>query len=163
MLSFIHSRTQYTPGILVTALLTRFGKRAYPGYDYERTKNVWPTRQALLDYEEVLILEGQIDTLLAGNVPVLGGRAVGSKTPAARFLSTLVTPGNASGSREEEDLGDEDTMPDVKPDNIRVRGARMIKDIFEQVYPRWQDLVKTKGEEDGRALGLERFHYGLLN
>lgn len=147
----------------MAALLTRFGKRAYPGYNFERTKNIWPSRQALLDYEEVLILEGQVDTLLAGNVPLLGGRAAGSRTPAPRFLPTPVTPGNAKGSREGENLGDEDTMPDVKPDSIRVRAARMVKDIFERVYPRWQDLVKTNGEEDGRANGLERFHYGLFN
>ncbi|KAI9571252.1 VRR-NUC domain-containing protein [Boletus coccyginus] len=151
---------QYTPGILVAALLTRFGKRAYPGYEYERTRNVWPSRQALLEYEEVLIVEGQIDTLLAGNVPLFGGRAAGSKTPAAKFLPTPVTPGNVNDNREGEGIEDEDTMPDVKPDNIRVRGARMVKDIFERLYPRWQDVVKTKGEENSRAGGLERFHYG---
>lgn len=143
--------------------MTRFGKRAYPGYDYDRTKNVWPTRQALLDYEEVLILEGQVDTLLSGNVPPLGGRAIGAKTPVARFLPTPVTPGNENGSREGEDLGDEDRIPDIKPDNVRVRGARMVKDILERVYSRWEDLVKTKGEEEGRAVGLERFRHGLFN
>ncbi|KAG8217794.1 putative fanconi-associated nuclease 1 [Butyriboletus roseoflavus] len=128
--------TQYTPTILVAALLTRFGKRAYPEYKFERARNIWPSRQALLDYEEVLILEGQVDMLLAGNP---------------------VAPRNANGSREGED---EDTMPVVKPDNTRVRGARLVKDIFERVYPRWQELVKINGEEDGRANGLERFHYG---
>lgn len=162
---FLPSRTQYTPGILVAALLTRFGKRAYPGYDYERTKNVWSTRQALLDYQEVLILEGEVDTLLSGNVPPLSTRAIGTKTPVARFLPTPITPGreNANGSREREDLGDEDTVVDIKPDSVRVQGARMVKVIFERVYPRWQDLVKTKGEEDGRAFGLERFNYGVLD
>ena len=155
----VPSRTQYTPGILVAALLTRFGKRAYPGYEYARTRNVWPTRQALLEYEEVLILEGQVDTLLAGNVPFLGGRAAGSKTPVARFLPTPITPGNANDNREGEDIADED----IKPDKVRVRGARMVKDIFERVYHRWENLVKTKGEEDGRAGGLERFHCGLFN
>ncbi|KAF8447634.1 VRR-NUC domain-containing protein [Boletus edulis BED1] len=152
--------TQHTPGILVAALLTRFGKRAYPGYEYERTKNVWPSRQALLDYEEVLVLEGQVDTLLSGNVPPWGGRAAGNKTPVARFLSTSITPGNANDSREGQDIENEDTMSDVKPDNDRKRGARMVKDIFERIYPRWQDLVMSEGEEDGRAGGLERFHYG---
>jgi len=101
--------------------------------------------------------------LLAGNVPLFGGRAAGSKTPAARFLPTPVTPGDANDTREGEGIEDEDTMPDVKPDNIRVRGARMVKDIFERLYPCWQDLVKTKGEENGRAGGLERFHHGLFN
>lgn len=162
-LSCVPCRTQYTPGILVAALLTRFGKRSYPGYQYERTKNIWPSRQALLDFEEVLILEGQVDTLLAGNVPALGGRATGSKTPVARFLPTPITPGNASDSREKEGIEDEDTKSDVKPNSVRIRGARMVKDIFERVYTRWQDLVKTKGEEDGRAGGLERFHHGLFS
>lgn len=147
----------------MAALLTRFGKRAYPGYKYERTRNVWPSRRALLDYEEVLILEEQVDTLLAGNVPLWGGRAARSRTPVSRFLPTPITPGNANGSREEQVLGDEDTIRDVKHNNIRLRAAHMVKDIFERVYPCWQDLVNTDGEEDGRANGLERFHYGLFN
>lgn len=159
-LSPVPSRTQYTPTILVAALLTRFGKRAYPGYKYERTRNIWPSRQALLDYEEVLILEGQVDTLLAGNIPLLGGRAAGSRTSVSRFLPTPVTPGNANGRRGGEGG---DMMPDIKPDNIRLRGARLVKDIFERVYPRWQELVEINGEEDGRPNGLERFHYGLSN
>lgn len=132
-LSFILSRTRYTPSILVAALLTRFGKRAYPGYDYERTKNVWRTRQALLDYEEVLVLEERIETLLAGNMSLLGGRAVG------------------------------DEKPSDKCDNPRVQGAYMVKNIFQQVFSRWQDLVTSEDEEDSPSAGLQRFHYGLLN
>lgn len=162
-LSYIPCRTQYAPGILVAALLTCFGKRAYPGYEYERTKNVWSTRQALLDYEEVLVLEGQVDALLAGNVPIWGGRAAGSKTPAVRALLTPITPGNANSDRDGEDPGDEDIKRSMKPDSVRVRGARMVKDIFECIFSRWQDLVKTEGEEDGRAGGLERFHHGLFD
>ena len=156
-------RTQYTPGILVAALLTRFGKRAYAGYKYERTTDIWSSREALLAYEEVLILEGRVDTLLAGNLPPLAGRTAESKTLVARCLPTPVTPGNADDSRDGEGIGDEDVVPDVKPDSVRVRGARLVKDIFEQIYPRWQDLVKIKGEEDGRAGGLERFHHGLFD
>ncbi|KAN0077005.1 VRR-NUC domain containing protein [Tylopilus felleus] len=159
--NLVHFRlTQYTPGILVAALLTRFGKRAYAGYKYERTTDIWSSREALLAYEEVLILEGRVDTLLAGNLPPLAGRTAESKTPVARCLPTPVTPGNADDSRDGEGIGDEDVVPDVKPDSVRVRGARLVKDIFEQIYPRWQDLVKIKGEEDGRAGGLERFHHG---
>ncbi|KIJ69190.1 hypothetical protein HYDPIDRAFT_144969 [Hydnomerulius pinastri MD-312] len=154
--------TQYTPDLLVAALLSRFKKRAYPTYTYERTKLIWPTRDALLEYEAALILEGQVDAYLGGDIPALGGRAVGSKTPAAVPLPTPVTPGNAKGKAKEKapEGADEDGAPDVKPDSIRVRGARMVKEIFENVYPRWKALIKTKGEEDGRGYGLERFDCG---
>ncbi|KAF9227566.1 hypothetical protein BS17DRAFT_773961 [Gyrodon lividus] len=152
--------TQYTPGLLVAALLSRFKKRAYPTYKYERTKHIWPTRQALLDYEEVLILEGRIDAHLCGDVPALIGRAAGSKTPAPGPLPTPVIPANAKGKGKGPKVSNEDTEPEVKPDNARVRGARKVKEIFECIYPRWQDLVRTKGEEDGRRHGLERFDCG---
>ncbi|KIK92306.1 hypothetical protein PAXRUDRAFT_830065 [Paxillus rubicundulus Ve08.2h10] len=152
--------TQYTPSLLVAALLSQFKKRAYPAYKYERTKHIWPTRQALLDYEEVLILEGQVDALLGGNVPSMIGRAIGSKTPVAGPLPTAVTPRSAKGKTKQVKFQHDDAEPDVKPDNARVRGARGVKEIFEHVYPRWQDLARSKGEEDGRRFGLERFDCG---
>jgi Fanconi-associated nuclease 1 len=154
-------RTQYTPSLLVAALLSQFKKRAYPAYEYERTKHIWPTRQALLDYEEVLILEGEVDALLGGNVPGMIGRAAGSKTPAVGPLPTPVTPGSAKSKVRRVKFDDDDTEPEVKPDNARVRGARRVKEIFERLYPRWQDLARIKGEEDGRRYGLERFDCGL--
>ncbi|KAG9318761.1 hypothetical protein JVU11DRAFT_860 [Chiua virens] len=151
---------QYIPGLNVTALLARFGIRTFPGYKHERTRNIWPSRQALLDYEEVLVLDAEIDALLAGNVPLLGGRTTRSKTPP-KLLSTSVTSGNTTSTRRRKDPGgDEDVKPDIKLDSARPRGARMVKDIFERVYPRWQDLVKLKGEAEGRTNGLERFHHG---
>ncbi|KIJ16849.1 hypothetical protein PAXINDRAFT_98635 [Paxillus involutus ATCC 200175] len=152
--------TQYTPSLLVAALLSQFKKRAYPAYEYERTKHIWPTRQALLDYEEVLILEGEVDALLGGNVPGMIGRAAGSKTPAVGPLPTPVTPGSAKSKVRRVKFDDDDTEPEVKPDNARVRGARRVKEIFERLYPRWQDLARIKGEEDGRRYGLERFDCG---
>lgn len=49
---------------------------------------------------------------------------------------------------------------DAITESPRVQGARVIKDIFEVAFPRWKDLVCTKGEEDGRPSGLERFDCG---
>lgn len=51
-----------------------------------------------------------------------------------------------------------------KSDSARVRGARIVKEIFEEAYPRWQALVKVKIEgscaEKARGYGLERFESG---
>ncbi|KAF9246229.1 VRR-NUC domain-containing protein [Melanogaster broomeanus] len=151
---------QHTPDLLLPALLSGFKKRTYTAYKYERTKHIWPTRQALLDYEDALILAGQVDALLGGNVPALAGQAGGSKTPAAVPLPTPVTPGSAKGKGKATNLDDDEVEPKVKPDTARVRGARRVTEIFEHVYPRWQELVRIKGEEDGRRSGLERFDCG---
>jgi Fanconi-associated nuclease 1 len=52
-----------------------------------------------------------------------------------------------------------------KLDSVRVRGARIAKEIFEEVFPHWQALVKVKSEdgcaEKARRYGLERFESGV--
>ncbi|KAH7889505.1 hypothetical protein F5I97DRAFT_1844717 [Phlebopus sp. FC_14] len=153
--------TQYTPNLLVDALLSRFKKRHYPAYEHVRTSNIWPTRQALLEYEEALILEGRVDSCLGGAVPS-ALRTAGSKTLAAS--SPLLSPETPSSSKMESKVmrssNEEDVDIDVKPDSVRIRGARLVKETFECIYPRWQALVKSAGKEDECKNGLERFHCG---
>lgn len=50
---------------------------------------------------------------------------------------------------------------DVITESPRMRDARVVKGILEVAFPRWKDLVQTKGEEDGRPSGLERFDCGV--
>jgi fanconi-associated nuclease 1 len=60
----------------------------------------------------------------------------------------------------EEDLG-MDVDEDAKTETPKMQDARLIKEIFKAVFPQWKALLATKGEEDGRPCGLERFHCGI--
>ncbi|KAG6335477.1 hypothetical protein ID866_3605 [Astraeus odoratus] len=142
--------TQYTPTLLVAALLPRFKKRAYPSYEFSRSKDIWKTREALLEYEEVLILEGQIDTILGGQVP-----------PDNQGRSGLLAPVNRekNGKKRAHSVLEEDAEMEVKPESSRLRGARLAKEIFDSIYPRWLAL-KDANTEERRNYGLDRFESG---
>lgn len=148
--------TQYSPDLLVTALLPRFKKRAYSGYECARSKDIWKTREALLEYEEALILEGRVDAILGGRV------FPGSQT---RLPSRSQTPKASEGVKsnvKKRDFAasvDEDSALERMPESARLRRARLVKEIFENVYPRWQDALRTKTEEQ-RSYGLQRFESG---
>lgn len=43
-----------------------------------------------------------------------------------------------------------------------VVNARRVIAVFERVYPRWQELVKLRGEQEARPHGLERFDEGWV-
>lgn len=147
--------TQYSSELLVTALLPRFKKRAYPGYEFIRSKDIWRTRQDLLKYEEALILEGRVDAILAGKI------SPDSHEYAASTLHTPVKSESAKGSPKEmvHTLLGEDGAVEVKHESSRFRNARLVKGIFENIYPYWQALLNTKPEEQ-RSYGLERFESG---
>ena len=49
---------------------------------------------------------------------------------------------------------------DVIAESPRLQDTRLLKEIFEVAFPRWKGLVRTKGEEEGRPAGLERFDCG---
>ncbi|KAH7921382.1 hypothetical protein BV22DRAFT_1198248 [Leucogyrophana mollusca] len=179
--------TQYTPDLLLPALLCRFNKRFYAAYECARTNDIWRTREDLLAYEAALELEGRVDAILGGDTTVKGDRSIISETPARAtshqfrtpvtpakvphapaFSSPLVTPtvkgkgkANMPGIDEDAEIDLKVNVEvDVKPESPRVRGARMVSEILDTVYPQWEVLVKTKGEEDGRRFGLERFDCG---
>ncbi|KAG0701782.1 hypothetical protein DFH29DRAFT_982609 [Suillus ampliporus] len=182
--------TQPSQGLLLPALLSRFKKRSYARVAFTRTKEIWPTREALLTYEQALEQEELVDAALAGNFAAAGTER-DFKTPAADGLrfKTPVTPNTAFGVPQTPTSGTTVQTPTSntfstpassgkrqskaaisvkteKLDSVRVRGARVVKEIFEEVYPRWQALVKIKSEGglEGkeRGCGLERFESGYV-
>ncbi|TBU49163.1 VRR-NUC domain-containing protein [Dichomitus squalens] len=165
--------TQYTGELLTPALLARAKKREYAAYEFMRTRDIWPAREDLLAYEEALAIEAEVDALLEGTgfgraTPANGGqdRSTSSRTPVplgGNRFRTPITPGRRAGGaipespvvvKSEPDAGEEETE--------RVRNARKVKEILERVYPKWVDLVQTKGERNPRRKGLERFDCGHI-
>ncbi|KAG2064112.1 hypothetical protein BDR04DRAFT_1130893 [Suillus decipiens] len=181
--------TQSSQSLLLPALLSRFKKRAYADISSARTKDIWPTRDALLAYEKALEQEELVDAVFAGNFAVAGAERE-FKTPAVDELrfKTPVTPSTVHGalqtpistktvrtsvsntfatpasSSKDNPSRSSPSVKTEKPDSVRVRGARLVKEIFEEVYPHWQALVKLKNEGglEGteRGYGLERFESG---
>ncbi|KAG1817309.1 hypothetical protein EV424DRAFT_1472919 [Suillus variegatus] len=189
MRAFIGS-TQSSQALLLPSLLSRFKKRSYANIASARTKDIWPTRDALLAYEQALEQEEIVDAMFAGNFAAVGAERE-FKTPAADELrfKTPVTPSAALGAPQtpistktvqtpvsntfatpaSSSKGRPRSRSDVsgnteKPDSVRVHRARLVKEIFEEVYPHWQALVKTKSEGglegEERGYGLERFESG---
>ncbi|KAG2363435.1 hypothetical protein BDR07DRAFT_1483688 [Suillus spraguei] len=184
------SVTQSSQSLLLPALLSRFKKRSYADISFTRTKDIWPTRDALLAYEQALEQEELVDAAFAGNFAPAGAERE-LKTPAAGELQfkmpvipstvhgalqtpistktvqtpvsdTFATPASSGKGNLQSKCGA--SVKTEKPDSVRVRGARLVKEIFEEVYPHWQALVKMKSEGglEGkeRGYGLERFESG---
>lgn len=183
--------TQSSQSLLLPALLSRFKKRSYADISFTRTKDIWPTRDALLAYEQALEQEELVDAAFAGNFAPAGAERE-LKTPAAGELQfktpvipstvhgalqtpistktvqtpvsdTFATPASSGKGNLQSKCGA--SVKTEKPDSVRVRGARLVKEIFEEVYPHWQALVKMKSEGglEGkeRGYGLERFESGM--
>lgn len=148
--------TQYNPDLLVTALLPRFKKRSYSSYEHARSKDIWKTREALLEYEEILILEGRIDAILGGQV-----FPEAQAHPASRSQTPKASEGIISSVKKRDYAASvgEGPAPERKPESARLQRARLVKEIFENVYPRWQDALRANIEEE-RSYGLQRFESG---
>ena len=90
--------TQHSPELLTPAILARAKKRSYANYLYQRTANIWATRDDLLAYEQALELEAEVDALLEGPTSSTSSgtrnRSTISRTPAptAGRLTTPATP-----------------------------------------------------------------------
>ncbi|GBE81686.1 hypothetical protein SCP_0400570 [Sparassis crispa] len=155
--------TQHTPTLLTPSILSRAHKRSYAPYQHRRTPNVWPSREALLAYEDALALEAQVDALLEGSAvsAALRERSVASKVPTVQVKQER--GGFAIANIKQEGNVDADMLDGYAPsESPRVQNARAVKAIFEEVFPRWQAMVNVKGEEDGRERGLERFDCGHI-
>ncbi|KAI0062194.1 hypothetical protein BV25DRAFT_1916125 [Artomyces pyxidatus] len=157
--------TEHTTNILTPSILNRARKRNYANYIHTRTSHIWPSREALIAYEQALALEAEIDTLLDGSSSASArsrSRSVLSRTPAPRAELRSTSPIKRKGPEDKENVKDDpdDDQDEVIEESARVKDARAIKCIFEEVYPKWVALVLTKGDEDGRQRGLERFDEG---
>ncbi|KAI0957731.1 hypothetical protein AcW1_006029 [Taiwanofungus camphoratus] len=160
--------TQHASSLLIPSILSRTSKRTYASYTYTRTADIWLSRSALLAYEEAIVLEAQVDALLdaSGSGSTSSReRSAASKTPGLSTRSSK-TPGSAkkkkphSENELHHDRKDGALQEQLEHENPRVQNARTVRGILEQVYPRWQELVKTEGEKTGRTRGLERFDCG---
>ncbi|RPD66429.1 hypothetical protein L226DRAFT_479073 [Lentinus tigrinus ALCF2SS1-7] len=163
--------TQHSPELLTPAILARAKKWSYADYPYQRTADIWVTRDDLLAYEEALALEAEVDAFLDGPTYANGSgareRSTASRTPAptAGRWMTPVTPAKgrkavnspvATRSTQKGLAGTEEE------ESVRTKNAREVKAILKQVLPRWKDLVVEKGENDPRRRGLERFDCGHI-
>ncbi|KAL5511287.1 hypothetical protein ACEPAH_4503 [Sanghuangporus vaninii] len=59
------------------------------------------------------------------------------------------------------EIDDEPIAPPAKVSQT-VTNAKYVVSVFERVYPRWQELVRLRGEEEARPHGLERFDEGYI-
>lgn len=83
---------------MVPALLTRFKKRTYPDYVFNRDPEIWTSRHHLLDYEKALELEALVDETLEAEVvssakiaeSVSAPVAASSRSSTNRFVTPAV-------------------------------------------------------------------------
>ncbi|KZT02315.1 uncharacterized protein LAESUDRAFT_706344 [Laetiporus sulphureus 93-53] len=171
--------TEHTPSLMVPSILLRSKKRAYASYQHRRTTDIWLSREALLAYEEALELEAQVDALFQGGAPASSWRArsAATKTPKPdpqrfrtpitpskkRLPSTPSTRHSVCSKIEDEsiELG-MNLLGKLDDKSPRVRNARAVKEIWEGVYPRWQDMLRVQDELPAREGGLERFECGHI-
>jgi len=104
----------FTEKTLTQAVLARFKIRHYPVYSVKRTFNIFDSRQALVDYEEALLIERRMEEY-TGEAPILG------------------------------------TMKRKLTKEDREKGFREGQKLFEEIYPRWQQLVKEAQASDAAA------------
>lgn len=139
-------------------ILTRTNKRVYPDYTPTRTLSLFPTRQALITYEQALLLETEVDDAL-GEQETLNGRRPFSKAFGVQGgdgAAAAAGGGGGGGSG----FGFGNTMG-------RREGAEVVKGIWELVWDRWKDLVKeakaTGGEGKGARVVADRFTPGVYS
>lgn len=61
--------TEWTEKSLTTIILAKISKRNFPQYLVDRTTNIFPDRQALLEFEQAMRLEFEMDQVLEFNGP----------------------------------------------------------------------------------------------
>ncbi|KUI66157.1 hypothetical protein VM1G_01889 [Cytospora mali] len=61
--------TEWTEKSLTTIILAKISKRNFPYYVVDRTSNIFPHRQSLLEFEQAMRLEFEVDQILEFNGP----------------------------------------------------------------------------------------------
>jgi len=127
--------TTWSTDLFLPSILSRAKRRNYASYKYQRTINVFPTRERLLDYESALKLEAEIDQLLDGYGYMYQPK---SKKAKAHAESISATP--------------------------RQDAAQRAKELAAEAWPRWDDLV-ADAEDQGLDENpcLARFHPGACD
>ncbi|KAH9484539.1 Fanconi-associated nuclease 1-like protein [Psilocybe cubensis] len=184
-----YRETEHPTALLLPALLTRFKKRDYTGYQYARSNNIWSSRDELLEYERALELNSILDELIDAIEDKSSRRS--TKAPSVRAKDKFSTPINtASGApcttplktpgsisnikasktpfvkKEEESEDEEDESKGVEaeesPLSMVSKEEQIKKYLDEWIYPEWQNCInKRRAEIDNlRPPGLERFESG---
>lgn len=128
---------------MTPSILSRAGRRTFQPYVYERSPDIWPTRNALLAYEWALELEAQVDALLDNTLTLARARS------RSRFVEAKAAVAKKIG------LGE----GDVVKESQRLQDAREVLAIFEVAYTEWKALGERN--YDPRPHGLERFDRGV--
>lgn len=140
------------PSLLLPQILTKSNRRVYPTYTPTRTTSLFPTRQALITYEQALLLETEVDDAL-GEQETLNGRRPFSKKLGVQGGENASAPGGGGKFGYGSTLG-------------RKEGAEVVKGIWEMVWDRWKQLVKEAKEIGGEGTGArvvaDRFTPGEL-
>lgn len=165
----------------------RAKKRAYPPYEYKRTKNIWASREELLAYERELEREAHFEELLNGGWQSKGSRSrrSKSKTPSRAASRMSATPARSTTKSEpatpanpirdsgkentvKEEMNDDvvlieaplNTQSESPQDSVSVARARELRGLLEPLFEQWQELVQLKSEDPPRPGGLQRFESG---
>ncbi|KAK7694026.1 hypothetical protein QCA50_003602 [Cerrena zonata] len=155
--------TQHTPTFLTPSILAKARKRTYANYITERTLIIWPTRDALIEYEKALELEAQVDALLDGLTSFRGrSRTAVSKTPVPRTRSRPATESPSKRRSTRSGIAQEDAEYDPVVESPRVQAARGVLVVFEEVYPKWERLVAADNDSNNeeRWNSIRRFECG---
>ncbi|KAJ6526283.1 hypothetical protein DFH09DRAFT_1371718 [Mycena vulgaris] len=122
----------------------RHRERKYPEYTCTRDIAIWPDRETLLEYEDVLMVEAAFDGLL----------------PSASSDPKPTTQKNVK--RKDRPIDEEVPVKDKKAE--AVRKAKATKKLFDEAYSRWSDHLglKSKDIPDMERPGLERLEPGYV-
>lgn len=123
----------YAADLFLPSILARAKRRNYASYKYERTLNIFPSREQFLDYEKALIMESEMDLLLDGFGATYKPK---SKTAQVHAKSISASPKQDAAARAKELAG--------------------------EAYERWDELL-TSAEEQCLSEAdtyLARFHPG---
>ncbi|KAL8293066.1 hypothetical protein RQP46_000760 [Phenoliferia psychrophenolica] len=154
-LSLVYHRTCYTSSTgttsLTASLLARFGKRRYPSYEVKRSYNLWPNRDALIDFEVALAAEREIEQLVETKFRAL-------PKPDSDQTKKPKKGGKEPKEKKEKSKAQLKIEEDRKKEQEAVwqRGL----DIFERVEPTWKKSVKAAKKEDANEPDEEK--KGLL-
>ncbi|KAJ7072693.1 VRR-NUC domain-containing protein [Mycena amicta] len=161
--------TEIPESLFSPALLATFKKRTYAEYEHKRDPTIWKTREAYLDYEEMLNIEHIVDELLKPEPKAIRGKTpapsqvfIPPGTPNLDYIRKLSTPARTPGLREVSGLPpDADDEPD---DNPAHRKANVIMKLVKDRLLRQYKLLVAALEDqaDARKPEFLRFESGYV-
>ncbi|KLO19274.1 hypothetical protein SCHPADRAFT_924671 [Schizopora paradoxa] len=179
-LHIIYFRSMEHPTTLLTpALLKWCRKRYYANYTYERTSTIFPSREALLAFEEALRMEAIMECMLEGGADEEDVIEAFDKWASSSRPDEMEAPVIPTESDDDYDPNDFTMAPDPPPQEPEVEdnadsekketqaafNARRVLRVFNRVYPRWQQLCrirKADKSQETRTNGLSRFDEGWI-